>query len=82
MNPEEREAYLEILKGADVQKIDRGEWKSVRVVLSITPKFLDVARAASARRLAEPANRIRATVQQRPAAKPQPASRNQDRKKD
>jgi hypothetical protein len=47
MNPEEREAYLEILKGAEVQKIDRGDWKTVRVALSITPKFLDLARAAS-----------------------------------
>jgi hypothetical protein len=47
MNPEEREAYLDILKRADIQKINRGEWKSVRLVLSITPKFLDVARVAS-----------------------------------
>jgi hypothetical protein len=47
MNPQEREAYLEILKGADVQKIDRGDWKTVRVALSITPKFLDLARTTS-----------------------------------
>jgi hypothetical protein len=47
MNPEERETYLELLKSADIQKIDRGEWKSVRVMLEITPKFLDMARAAS-----------------------------------
>ena len=47
MNPEEREAYLDILKSADVQKIDRGEWKTVRVVLSITPKFLDLASVSS-----------------------------------
>ena len=47
MNPEEREVYLELLKSADIQKIDRGEWKSVRVMLEITPKFLDIARAAS-----------------------------------
>jgi hypothetical protein len=46
MNPEEREFYLELLKSADIQKIDRGEWKSVRVMLEITPKFLDIARAA------------------------------------
>jgi len=49
INPEERQAYQEILKGADVQKLDRGEWKSVRVVLPLTTKFLDVARAASAK---------------------------------
>jgi hypothetical protein len=47
MNPQEREAYLEILKSADIQKIERGEWKTVRLVLSITPKFLDVVRFAS-----------------------------------
>ena len=47
MNSEEREAYLEIIKSADIQKIDRGEWKSVRLVLDITPKFLDVARLSS-----------------------------------
>ena len=47
MNPEERQTYLEILNSADVQKIDRGEWKSVRVLLEITPQFLDLARLAS-----------------------------------
>jgi hypothetical protein len=48
MNPEERQAYLEMLRSADIQKLDRGEWKSVRLVLEITPMFLDVARLASA----------------------------------
>jgi len=47
MNSQEREAYLEILNSADIQKIERGEWKTVRLVLSITPKFLDVVRFAS-----------------------------------
>ena len=47
MNPDEREAYLEILKSAEIQKIDRGEWKSVRVVLAITPRFLDMARTSA-----------------------------------
>jgi hypothetical protein len=47
MNPQEREAYLGILKSADIQKIERGEWKTVRLVLSITPKFLDVVRVSS-----------------------------------
>jgi len=48
MNPAERDAYLEMLSGAEVQKIDRGEWKTVRLVVSVTPKFLDVAKAKSA----------------------------------
>ncbi|HEY1424439.1 MAG TPA: hypothetical protein VGF20_13360 [Candidatus Acidoferrum sp.] len=57
MNPDERATYLDILKSADVQKIDRGEWKTVRVVLSITPKFLDLAKVSSltAPRVEEPA---------------------------
>jgi hypothetical protein len=44
MNADERQAYLELLKGADVKKIDRGEAKSVRLVLSVTPQFLSVAK--------------------------------------
>jgi hypothetical protein len=41
-----REAYLEILKGADISRIDRDETKSVRVVFDVTPKFLAAARSA------------------------------------
>ena len=47
LDPATREAYLEVLKSADISRIDRGETKSVRVVLEITPKFLDAARPAS-----------------------------------
>ena len=43
MNPDERAAYLDLLKGVDVQKIDRGDSKSVRLILNITPQFLAVA---------------------------------------
>jgi len=43
MNPEERAAYLDLLKGADVQKIDRGDSKSVRLILNVTPQFLAIA---------------------------------------
>jgi hypothetical protein len=45
MDPQEREAYLELLKSADVTRIDRGTTKSVRVVVSVTPKLLAVARS-------------------------------------
>ena len=74
MNPEEREAYLELLKSADVQKIDRGEWKSVRVVVLITLKFLDIARLASA---SVPADQTSATPesQEKPAASSKPKGR-------
>jgi hypothetical protein len=46
LDPAAREAYLELLKSADVSKIDRGDTKSVRLVLEITPKFLQAARTA------------------------------------
>ncbi|MGA2427354.1 MAG: hypothetical protein ABSH13_02520 [Candidatus Acidiferrum sp.] len=47
LDPQAREAYLEILKGADISRIDRGQTKSVRVVFDITPKFLAAAGTAS-----------------------------------
>jgi len=46
LDPAARDAYLELLKSADVSKIDRGETKSVRVVFDVTPKFLQAARTA------------------------------------
>jgi hypothetical protein len=45
--PAVREAYLELLKNADVSKIDRGDSKSVRLVFELTPKFLEASRAAA-----------------------------------
>jgi hypothetical protein len=45
--PATRAAYLEVLKSADISKIDRGDTKSVRLVLDITPNFLDATRIAS-----------------------------------
>lgn len=47
LDPSAREAYLEILKTADITYIDRGETKSVRLVLDVTPKFLEVSRTAA-----------------------------------
>ena len=44
LDPQLREAYLEILRGADVSRIDRGETKSVRAIFDVTPKLLDSAR--------------------------------------
>jgi hypothetical protein len=45
--PATREAYLELLRSADVSKLDRGETKSVRLVFDLTPKFLQAARTAA-----------------------------------
>jgi hypothetical protein len=47
LDPQAREAYLELLKNADVSKLDRGDTKSVRVILEITPRLLETARTAS-----------------------------------
>lgn len=47
LDPAAREAYLELLKNADVSKIDRGDTKSVRLVFEITPGFLEAARRSS-----------------------------------
>jgi hypothetical protein len=38
------EAYMQVLKTADISRVDRGATKSVRVVLSISPKLLATAR--------------------------------------
>jgi hypothetical protein len=48
LDPQLREAYLEMLKDADVSRIDRGDTKSVRLVFDVTPQFLEAARRASA----------------------------------
>lgn len=44
LDPAAREAYLELLKSADVSKVDRGDTKSVRIVFDLTPRFLEAAR--------------------------------------
>ena len=46
LDPTARAAYLELLKSADISKIDRGDTKSVRVAFEITPAFLEAARRA------------------------------------
>jgi hypothetical protein len=44
LQPDAREAYVELLKSADVSQIDRGDTKSVRLMFDLTPKFLEAAR--------------------------------------
>ena len=55
LNPQTRDAYLELLQGAEVSRIDRGETKSVRLILGVTPKFLEAVRTTPA--LPAPATR-------------------------
>jgi len=47
MNPEAREAYLELLNGTDISRLDRVASSSVRVVIEVTPKILEIAKSAS-----------------------------------
>jgi hypothetical protein len=54
LTPESREAYLELLKAAEVARIDRGETKAVRLVLEVTPKFLEAARSSVPTQLSPP----------------------------
>jgi len=46
LDPQVREGYLELLRSADVQKVDRGTSKSVRVIFDVTPSLLQAVRAA------------------------------------
>ena len=41
LDPALRSAYLELLKSADVSRINRGDTKSVRLAFEITPAFLE-----------------------------------------
>jgi hypothetical protein len=41
LNPKVREGYLELLQSADIQQLDRGTSKSVRVMFEVTPKLLE-----------------------------------------
>jgi len=44
LDDQTREAYIELVHGADVTRIDRGETKSVRLLLEVTPEMLKAAR--------------------------------------
>jgi hypothetical protein len=44
LDPKAREAYLDLLKNADISRIDRGDTKAVRLMFNVTPKLLDAAR--------------------------------------
>jgi hypothetical protein len=46
LDPQLRDAYLDILKGADVSRLDRGDTKSVRLVFDVTSKFLTAVSTA------------------------------------
>jgi len=45
LKPATREAFLELLKTADISKFDRGDAHSVRLIFELTPKLLNAAPA-------------------------------------
>ena len=45
LDPRIRDAYLEMIKGAEVSRLDRGETKSVRAVFDVTSNFLHIVSA-------------------------------------
>src|SRR6266404_2102569 len=45
LDPRIRDAYLEMIKGAEVSRLDRGETKSVRAVFDVTSNFLRIVSA-------------------------------------
>jgi len=48
LDPKLRDAYAGLLKSAEVQKLDRGTSKSVRLIFEITPALLESAKSAAA----------------------------------
>lgn len=57
LDPNLRAGYLELLQSADIQQLDRGTSKSVRVVFDVTPKLLQSAGNSSAAADPQPAAR-------------------------
>ena len=47
LDPDLRQGYLDLLQSADIQQVDRGTSKSVRVILDVTPKILQAPRKAA-----------------------------------
>jgi hypothetical protein len=47
LDPDLRQGYLDLLQSADIQQVDRGTSKSVRVILDVTPKLLQPPRKAA-----------------------------------
>ena len=44
LDPKLRDAYVALLKSAEVEKLDRGSSQSVRLIFEVTPQLLESAR--------------------------------------
>lgn len=47
LQPQVRDAYLQLLRSVDVSRLDRGDTKSVRLILEVTPDFLEAIRPSA-----------------------------------
>jgi hypothetical protein len=65
LDAETREAYIGLIHSADITRLDRGETKSVRLVLEITPEVVKAARLSPA---AVPSQAAPAPHQKSPAS--------------
>jgi len=46
LDDQTREAYIDVIHSADITRLDRGETKSVRLVLEVTPEILKATRSS------------------------------------
>ncbi|HEY2820692.1 MAG TPA: hypothetical protein VGJ06_06600 [Candidatus Acidoferrum sp.] len=54
MDAQARDAYIDLIHSADIKRVDRGEVKSVRLVLEVTPEVLKATRVSSSPPAAPP----------------------------
>jgi hypothetical protein len=47
LDPAVRDGYLALLQSADIQQVDRGTSKTVRVVFDVSPKLLEPPQSAT-----------------------------------
>jgi hypothetical protein len=76
LDPRLRDAYLEMIKGADVSRLDRGGTKSVRMVVDVTSNFLNAVSTATPAIPKPAAPTIPASKKPAPKARSQKAVRN------
>ena len=76
LDPQIRDAYLEMIKGAEVSRVDRGGTKSVRAVFDVTSNFLNAVSTAAPAIPASIAPTTPASKKTAPRARSQKPARN------
>ena len=65
LDDQTREAYIDLVRSADIARLDRGEVKSVRLVLEITPDVLKTTRLSPAAPVPQPSHQQEAPTKQK-----------------